>query len=200
MWQILKDIFGLLIQPSRTSWGTPGRCCSRHPLLNSFTLMTKQQPKKRWHNRRAGEPVAYFENRYRCKDGSYKWLAWTAVPASKNGHIYAVARDITKQKAIQHELEAQRELFNNVLSNVPASIFWKDRNSVYLGVNKRFARDTGLQSPEETHRKVRLRPGLDQGRGGFLQGVRPPGDGRRRSNAEYRGITTAGRWQDRSIS
>lgn len=97
----------------------------------------------------AGEPVAYFENRYRCKDGSYKWLAWTAVPASKNGYIYAVARDITKQKAIQCELEAQRELFNNVLSNVPASIFWKDRNSVYLGVNKQFARDTGLQSPDE---------------------------------------------------
>ena len=97
----------------------------------------------------AGEPVAYFENRYRCKDGSYKWLAWTAVPASENGLIYAVARDITKQKAIQCELEAQRELLNNVLSNVPASIFWKDRNSVYLGVNKQFAHDTGLQSPDE---------------------------------------------------
>jgi len=95
------------------------------------------------------ESVAYFENRYRCKDGSYKWLAWTSVPASESGLIYAVARDITKQKTIQCELEAQRELFNNVLSNVPASIFWKDRNSVYLGVNKQFAHDTGLQSPDE---------------------------------------------------
>ena len=96
-----------------------------------------------------GEPVTYFENRYRCKDGSYKWLAWTAAPASEEGLIYAVARDITKQKTIQCELEAQRNLFENVLSNVPASIFWKDRNSVYLGVNKQFAHDTGLQSPDE---------------------------------------------------
>ena len=96
-----------------------------------------------------GEAVTYFENRYRCKDGAYKWLAWTAVPATEEGLIYAVARDITKQKAIQRNLESQRDLFDNVLSNVHASIFWKDRNSVFLGVNKQFARDAGLKSPDE---------------------------------------------------
>ena len=96
-----------------------------------------------------GEPVTYFENRYRCKDGSYKWLAWTSMPATEENFLYSVARDITSQKALQDELAAQSGLFENVLSNVPASIFWKDRNSVYLGVNKQFAHDTGLQSPDE---------------------------------------------------
>jgi PAS domain S-box-containing protein len=71
------------------------------------------------------------------------------VSATEDGLVYAVARDITEQKAIQRELASQRDLFDNVLSNVPASIFWKDRHSVYLGVNERFARDTGLQSPQE---------------------------------------------------
>ena len=32
---------------------------------------------------------------------------------------------------------------------MPASIFWKDRNSVFLGVNDRFVRDAGLQGPED---------------------------------------------------
>lgn len=95
------------------------------------------------------EPVSYFENRYRCKDGSFKWLAWTAVPVAEEGLVYAVARDISKQKTILHELAAQRDLFDTVLSNIPASIFWKDRNSVFLGVNEQFAREAGFQSPDE---------------------------------------------------
>ena len=37
-----------------------------------------------------------FENRYRCKDGTYKWLSWTASTKSEN--IYAVARDVTESK------------------------------------------------------------------------------------------------------
>jgi len=96
-----------------------------------------------------GVSVRNFENRYRCKDGSYTWLAWASVPDVEEGCEYAVARDITAQKAMQRELAAQRDLFNSVLSNVPASIFWKDRNSVYLGVNERFVQDAGLDSSQE---------------------------------------------------
>jgi PAS domain S-box-containing protein len=96
-----------------------------------------------------GEAVHNFENRYRCKDGSYKWFSWNSVPGIEERCEYAVARDITEQKTTQQELAAQRDLFETVLSNIPASIFWKDRNSVYLGVNERFARDAGIEDPEE---------------------------------------------------
>jgi len=46
-----------------------------------------------------------FENRYRCGDGSYKWLQWTAASYPDLGLIYAVARDVTDGKRTQRELE-----------------------------------------------------------------------------------------------
>ncbi|HBW89910.1 MAG TPA: hypothetical protein DEG17_13780, partial [Cyanobacteria bacterium UBA11149] len=40
-----------------------------------------------------------FENRYRCKDGGYKWLSWNAFPLlEEEDMVYAIARDITKTK------------------------------------------------------------------------------------------------------
>jgi PAS domain S-box-containing protein len=52
-----------------------------------------------------------FENRYQCKDGSYKWLLWNAVSVPEQKLIYAVARDITERKRSQQQIERQnREL------------------------------------------------------------------------------------------
>jgi PAS domain S-box-containing protein len=100
-------------------------------------------------SRNTQEPLTHFENRYRCRDGSYKWLAWKAAPVAQKQLIYAVARDITEVKVRQREKENQRDLFETVLANVPAAIFWKDTNSAYLGANQYFAQDAGLRSPDE---------------------------------------------------
>jgi PAS domain S-box-containing protein len=51
-----------------------------------------------------GGETAHFENRYRCKDGSYRWLAWAARASAPQQLIYATARDITGQKQAQEEI------------------------------------------------------------------------------------------------
>jgi PAS domain S-box-containing protein len=46
-----------------------------------------------------------FENRYRCKDGSYKWLQWTAKSFAARQLVYAVARDVTDWKKAEEASE-----------------------------------------------------------------------------------------------
>jgi diguanylate cyclase (GGDEF)-like protein/PAS domain S-box-containing protein len=43
-----------------------------------------------------GQSTLSFENRYRCKDGSYRYLQWTCYPEATLGLLYAVARDVTE--------------------------------------------------------------------------------------------------------
>jgi PAS domain S-box-containing protein len=54
---------------------------------------------------RRGSQALGFENRYLCKDGSYRWLLWNAAPDSSERVIYSVARDVTARK----EAEIERE-------------------------------------------------------------------------------------------
>jgi len=54
---------------------------------------------------RAGGQALAFENRYLCRDGSYRWLRWNAAPDSGEQVIYSAARDITEQKKAEEERE-----------------------------------------------------------------------------------------------
>jgi diguanylate cyclase (GGDEF)-like protein/PAS domain S-box-containing protein len=46
-----------------------------------------------------------FENRYRAKDGSWRWLSWSATLAEDESLIYARATDVTKLKQVESERE-----------------------------------------------------------------------------------------------
>ncbi|MGB5304126.1 MAG: HAMP domain-containing protein, partial [Gemmatimonadota bacterium] len=41
-----------------------------------------------------GIPTISFVNRFRCADGSWKWLHWTSYPEPESGLLYAIAREI----------------------------------------------------------------------------------------------------------
>lgn len=66
-----------------------------------------------------GTTSIFFENRYRCKDDSCKWLQWTAGPLRGRKEIYAIARDITRRKLLEEDilgpLDRERECMEREL-------------------------------------------------------------------------------------
>ncbi|GAC1574856.1 MAG: hypothetical protein NVS3B24_02560 [Candidatus Dormibacteria bacterium] len=62
-----------------------------------------------------GAHTLHFENRYRCRDGSYRWLDWTSVPDRDAGLLYAVARDVTQSRS---DSERLRQVFQVSLNGI----------------------------------------------------------------------------------
>jgi PAS domain S-box-containing protein len=54
-----------------------------------------------------------------------------------------------KEKPADPAWRESQEIIAAILDAVPARIFWKDKNLVYLGCNVQFARDSGFSSPED---------------------------------------------------
>lgn len=58
-----------------------------------------------------GQAIYQFENRYICKDGSVRWLAWNSFPYQAEGIMFGVARDVTESKRAEEMLlQTNREL------------------------------------------------------------------------------------------
>jgi PAS domain S-box-containing protein len=67
---------------------------------------------------RAGGRALEFENRYLCKDGTYRWLRWNAAPDATWSVIYSVARDVTAQKDAEEERERLVRELQSALAEV----------------------------------------------------------------------------------
>jgi PAS domain S-box-containing protein len=67
---------------------------------------------------RSGGQARSFENRYICRDGSYKWLLWNATPDADRQVIYGVARDMTARKQAERERDGLLEKLQKALAEV----------------------------------------------------------------------------------
>lgn len=71
---------------------------------------------------RRGDKVINFENRYRCADGSYRWLSWVSHPVPEHGIAYAVARDITESKRMEEALKHSHGELRNLTAHLQKAI------------------------------------------------------------------------------
>ena len=66
-----------------------------------------------------GQPAIRFPNRYRCKDGSYRWISWVGV--FEDGYVYCTGRDITEDKAAEAERDRLWILSEDILARADYS-------------------------------------------------------------------------------
>ncbi len=98
----------------------------------------------------AGVIAQRYENRLRCKDGSYKWLGWTVQTAGKeHGLVYAVARDITEQKRAEERLRASEEWYRLLFDANPLPMWVYDIETLaFVAVNDAAIKHYGYSRSE----------------------------------------------------
>lgn len=93
------------------------------------------------------------ENRLVHRNGAVSHRLWSiTLHYDEHGQIQratSIAYDIGAIHRLRSELRESRAMLQLVIDNLPQAVFWKDRESRFLGVNRRFLTDAGLTSVDE---------------------------------------------------
>ncbi|HEV2675935.1 MAG TPA: PAS domain-containing protein [Aliidongia sp.] len=110
-WQVSPDLMGALnaqgyFETSNPAWLTVlGWTEAEVAGMSIFELLHPDdvaRTRDGFDLTQQGQPAIRFPNRYRCKDGSYRWISWVGVP--EDGMVYCSGRDITEEKQAEAEL------------------------------------------------------------------------------------------------
>jgi PAS domain S-box-containing protein len=115
-WQLSPDLLGALnskgyFETSNPAWRTVlGWSEAEVASMSIFELL---HPDDVEHTRAGfeltlvGQPAIRFVNRYRCKDGGFRWISWVGI--QEDSFVYCTGRDITAEREAQLELSAAQE-------------------------------------------------------------------------------------------
>ncbi len=97
--------------------------------------------------------VIDYQKRYLRKDGNIVWgHVSVALVAGDDGlplYYIGLVQDVTESKRVQDQIRESQQMLRLILDYIPQAVFWKDRNSVYLGCNYNFARSAGVERPQD---------------------------------------------------
>lgn len=108
---------------------------------------------EKFQNTLQNQGVTTSELKIVKKDGGIM-DAFIQAAVLSDDSIIGFCIDLTERKEYEWKLKQQKNLMNNIVSNIPYQVFWKDRNSVYLGCNRNFAEDVGLKYTENIRGKT----------------------------------------------
>jgi PAS domain S-box-containing protein len=115
-WQVSPDLLGALnskgyFETSNPAWQTVlGWSEAEVAGMSIFELLHPDDVERTrggFNLTQQGQPAIRFPNRYRRKDGSYRWISWVGVP--EDGMVYCSGRDVTDEKVAEEELAKAQE-------------------------------------------------------------------------------------------
>jgi len=95
-----------------------------------------------------GVDVISFENRYRCKDGSYRHLDWNSHPKPEEGLTFAIAHDITERKRNEEALRESEKKYRIILETMEEGYHEVDLAGRFTFFNRSFQKILGYSSEE----------------------------------------------------
>lgn len=97
--------------------------------------------------------VINYQKRYLRKDGTIAWghvsVALVQDADARPLYYIGLVQDVTESRRVQDQIRESQQMLRLVLDYIPQAVFWKDRQSVYLGCNRNFARAAGVERPQE---------------------------------------------------
>ncbi len=97
---------------------------------------------------RTGTPITFEDVFYGDENIKYSVYAVKAFPLPDN-KVGVTFDNITTRKLNEEEVKQSKLLLETILDTIPVRVFWKDRELKYLGCNRHFAKDAGLNTPDE---------------------------------------------------
>jgi len=103
-----------------------------------------------------------LENRYRCKDGTYRWFSWTGSLIEAEQLLYAVGRDITERKIAEVALRRSQERFELAVHGSGDGLWDWDRETGESYYSPRWKSMIGYEDHEILHElsewEIRIHP------------------------------------------
>lgn len=85
-----------------------------------------------------GTPLINFQNRYITKSGTIIWLDWTSIYFPDKGIVFAIAKDVSKRKVLENEIEEKYAKFKSLATHFKA-IIEKDRKYLAAELHEELA-------------------------------------------------------------
>lgn len=101
----------------------------------------------------AGQPTLTFENRYLCKDGSWRTLSWTSMP-QPDGLMFATGRDVTDLRRAEEELRISQQDLAITLRSIGDGVIATDVQRRVARLNPAAEQMTGWKETDAVGRPI----------------------------------------------